>query len=506
MKKAFILLSIAIVLTSCTKVNVNISFTNNKYENAHIIKLNGSSATVDGEKIDEFDYMWHIDPTQAHDEVKDSPAEYHTGIKPEGDIYIDHDLAYYPKQDESLFKLVNYDGENEYVSYYKDGVNDDYIFSTLPSFKTFPSNMMHTEEEAKENVVLHIKKAGIYLLEGSFKGQINVDLDDEEAFTNEDAKVTLVLNGVNIECTAAPAIIFNNLFECDNTWEEENYVASNTVDTTNAGANVIIADDSSNTVIGENIFRILKTKYKDEESKDEIKAQKKAYKVDSPFYSCVSMNINSEEKGNGNLTIKSSFEGLDTELHLTINGGNVTIESQDDGINVNEDNVSVLTINGGTLNLFAGQSDEGDGIDSNGFVTLNGGKTNIYGIEPPDNYIDSEDGILCNGGEVYLDGEPYVMQIGQIVWEIGNERRRDGMGFGVGPGDPLMNQEFDLEEFKKKVAELDDSATLQDIYELLGNNTGIPKENFRFEEGENFNPNQMSGQPPMDKQEPPDKR
>ena len=144
----------------------------------------------------------------------------------------------------------------------------------------------------------HIRwEAGTYVLSGKFNGQINISLEDEEAFTNPEAKVTLVLYGVNIECTVAPAIIFDNLYECDNAWEEKE--PSNIVDTTNAGANVIIADDTTNTVKGANIYRILKTKYKDEDSKDTIKVQKKAYKIDAPFYSCVSMNINGEEKGNG---------------------------------------------------------------------------------------------------------------------------------------------------------------------------------------------------------------
>ena len=80
---------------------------------------------------------------------------------------------------------------------------------------------------------------------------------------------------------------------------------------------------------------------------------------------------------------------------------------------------------------------------------------------------------------------------------------------GMGPGDPRMNTEFDIKDFKKKVAELDDTATLEDIYELLGSNM-IPKDNFRFEEGENFDPSQMGGEPPMGEmsggQQPPEKR
>ena len=500
MKKCILVCIFMLLLTACNQTTSSIK---DKYPDAHIIELNGTSASIDGVSIKEYDYTWHIDNTKVHDEIKDSPAEFHTGNKSEDNIYIDHDLIYYPKQDQSNFELVNYDGEQEYVSYYKDGENNEFIFSTLPSFREFPSNMMFSEEEANKNVVLHIKELGTYVLEGKFNGQINISLDDEDAFTNPDAKVTIILNGVDIECTVAPAIIFDNLYECDNNWKEKE--GSNIVDTSDAGANVIIADDSSNTVKGASIYRILKTKYKDEESK----VQKKSYKIDAPFYSYVSMNINGEEKDNGELLIESTFEGLDTELHLTINGGNITIKSQDDGINVNEDNISVLTINSGTTKLYAGLGQEGDGIDSNGFVTINGGKIYVYSIEMPDNYVDSELGILCNGGEIYLDDKLYDMQIGQTVWEIGNERARDGQGFGIGPGDPRMNIEFDIKEFKKKVAELDDTATLQDIYELLGSDMRIPNENFRFEEGENFDPSKI-GEPPMDGmpsgQEPPEKR
>ena len=59
------------------------------------------------------------------------------------------------------------------------------------------------------------------------------------------------------------------------------------------------------------------------------------------------MNVTGGAEGSGVLNITSTFEGLDTELHLTVNGGNINIFSQDDGINVNEDGVSVLTVNGG---------------------------------------------------------------------------------------------------------------------------------------------------------------
>ena len=61
------------------------------------------TATVNGSQVKEYDYTWHIDPATAHDEVKNSPAEYYTGTKPEGDeaVYIAHDIYYYPLLEES---------------------------------------------------------------------------------------------------------------------------------------------------------------------------------------------------------------------------------------------------------------------------------------------------------------------------------------------------------------------------------------------------------------------
>lgn len=95
----------------------------------------------------------------------------------------------------------------------------------------------------------------------------------------------------------------------------------------------------------------------------------KLHKYDGAFYSKMSMNVDGGEAGTGVLNITADNEGLDTELHLTINGGTINITSGNDGINTNEDNVSVTTVNGGSVNIqVAGETGEGDGIDSNGWA------------------------------------------------------------------------------------------------------------------------------------------
>ncbi|HIY21999.1 MAG TPA: S-layer homology domain-containing protein [Candidatus Flavonifractor merdigallinarum] len=361
------------------------------------------TASYDGEAVPEYDYVWHADPSQVHDEVKDSPAEYYTGDAPDGGdaVYIAHDIYYYPELDTEGFQRTNYDGAQEWVYHYTAEGYEDYLFSTLPvSGSQLPTDMMHSAEEAYENAVLHITQPGTYQLEGEWHGQIWIDLGDtDETFTDETAKVTLILNGVDVTCTVAPSLVFYSVYECDNTWESQTQWSTD-VDTSDAGAKVILADGTENNFSGTNVFRILKTKYKN----DSNTVQKKRLKMDGAFYSYVSMEIDGQEAGTGVLNVNGGYEGLDTELHLTFNGGNVHIVSQDDGINVNEDGVSVVTVNGGSLHIVGGVGSEGDGIDSNGFLVINGGVVIATASPAADSGLDSDGGSYINGGYVVATG------------------------------------------------------------------------------------------------------
>ena len=91
----------------------------------------------------------------------------------------------------------------------------------------------HTQEEADVHTVVHITKAGEYVLSGALSaGQIAIDLG-KDAEENPNAVVTLYLNGVDVNCDVAPAVIFYNVYECGNTDEA---AATKDVDTSNAGA------------------------------------------------------------------------------------------------------------------------------------------------------------------------------------------------------------------------------------------------------------------------------
>ena len=257
----------------------------------------------------------------------------------------------------------------------------------------------HSPEEGLAHTVVHITKPGRYILSGQLsRGQVAVDLG-KNAEDDPSAVVTLVLSGVDITCTVAPAVIFYNVYECG-----DKDISSPKIDTSRAGANVEIADGTVNNVTGSYVARIYKPETVElNEAGTEVEDAKKLHKYDAAFYSKMSMNVTGDT---GVLNISAANEGLDTELHLTINGGNIHIVSGNDGINTNEDGVSVTAIHGGVVNIRVdGATGEGDGIDSNGYLVIDGGTVIAQACSfSMDSGIDSDLGIHINGGTVIATG------------------------------------------------------------------------------------------------------
>lgn len=268
------------------------------------------------------------------------------------------------------------------IVYYEDGHDSSYGEGT--------DSDAHSVEEAAKHTVVTITKPGVYRVSGKLsKGQLAIDLG-EDAASDPTAVVTLILDGADITSTVAPAVIFYNVYEPYTNTEDTKGI----VELSQAGAQVILADGSVNTVNGSYVARIYKEG-----------TTKKLHKYDGAFYSKMSMNISGEAKGTGELHITAANEGLDSELHLALNGGKIYIESQDDGINTNEDGISVTSINGGYLHVNAGLGAEGDGIDSNGYLTINGGTiVTMANDRSPDGGIDADKDITINGGTVLALG------------------------------------------------------------------------------------------------------
>lgn len=131
------------------------SGTQTEYSDAKQIVLSDDGITVDGKTV--------------------AAGESKSGVTVGGEIIYYHDMD-------------NYDSGNEYG----DGDDED----------------KHTEAEAAAHTLVTITEAGIYRVSGTLsKGQLAVDLG-EDAVTDPTAVVTLVLDGADITCEIAPAVIF----------------------------------------------------------------------------------------------------------------------------------------------------------------------------------------------------------------------------------------------------------------------------------------------------------
>lgn len=310
-----------------------------------------------------------------------------------------------------------------------------------------------------------ITEEGVYIISGTAKNAtIIVDAAD-------DAKVQLVLSGVNITNDSAPAIYVKNadkVFVTTASGSENDLTVSGTFTAdgdTNTDAVIFSKDDL--VLNGKGTLNISSTD-NGISGKDDIKITGGTINItctadgieanDSIVMSDGNITINTGKDGfhaendddnsvgyiyigGGTINIKASSDGIQATTvlqidggaittdssegleatYVQINGGTINVTASDDGINAsNKSSAYNVTaeFNGGEINIDMGQGDT-DAIDANGSLIINGGTFNINAQSP----FDYDGQCEYNGGTIYVNGE--------LTTEITNQMMGGGMG---GPG------------------------------------------------------------------------
>jgi len=129
--------------------------------------------------------------------------------------------------------------------------------------------------------------------------------------------------------------------------------------------------------------------------------------------------------GTLNLTASEGIEGT----YVKINGGNITINAADDGINAGKKSneyTPTIEINGGNITIQMSSGDT-DAIDSNGNLYINGGIINITGNSP----FDYDGEAKYTGGKLIVNGKETTELTNQFMGGMQDRNMNGGPNQGM---------------------------------------------------------------------------
>lgn len=313
-----------------------------------------------------------------------------------------------------------------------------------------------------ENNTITVSSEGVYVLSGTLSdGQIIIDADDTD-------KIQLVLNGVNITNSSGAAVYAKNadkVFITSLTDSNSFSIKNDYVQTTDDNVNAVIYSKCNLTMNGSGSLTVNAAYGHGISSKGDLKMAGGNYKItaakhsldakDSVRVTSCTLDLsaqkdgihsdNDEEADKGYVYIKDgtlnitcgddaihavtalkisggtieaaeSNEGLEGRI-IDISGGNIKINSNDDGLNASSGSAGSEQMNKGafggnqtgcSINISGGNlyiNAEGDGIDSNGEITVTGGDITVFGSSNDGNSaIDCETSAEISGGTVIALG------------------------------------------------------------------------------------------------------
>ncbi|MBQ8940648.1 MAG: carbohydrate-binding domain-containing protein [Firmicutes bacterium] len=332
---------------------------------------------------------------------------------------------------------------------------------------------------------LSVTEEGVYVISGTAK---NATIKVE---ASKDAKVQLVLDGVNIINDDFPAIYVVSADKCFVTLQGSNTLSVTGTfkadGDTNTDAVIYSKDDlvlngtgtlnitstQGNGVTGKDDLKVTGGTYnvtcaKDAfEAKDSIGISDGTFKVNTQKDAFHSEDSDDDTKGfiyisGGSFDINAASDGIQGTTYVQIDGGtyNITsaegieatfvqindgtinISASDDGINASTKSKSYGTpkveFNGGTTTIVMGRGDT-DAVDANGDIIVNGGKIDVTAQTSSFDYDGKAE---FNGGTIIINGE----QVSEIPQPMMMGGGRDGMG-GFGGQGNFGGQNGEMPEF-----------------------------------------------------------
>ena len=260
-----------------------------------------------------------------------------------------------------------------------------------------------------ENGKVTIRKAGTYLLSGTLEeGQLLVDAE-------EGAEIILIFDGFKISNSTDAPLLFESGSSITLVLKDGSENAVTDLRSSAEENKAAIYTKSDLTISGNGTLDVTGTAEDAIHSKTNVTVRGGTINLkagDDAIHADETLTIL-----DGKVTALESEEGLEG-LVVDIQGGDITVNASDDGLNASDGSGSdkapgqategaEIRISGGVLTVKAG----GDGIDSNGDLIISGGTVVVDGPSDGGNApIDYDGKGVISGGTVFVSGDSGMFQ------------------------------------------------------------------------------------------------